>query len=209
MTLEEIPNQSAEINTALMIKTKFNPSEIDLIKRKIAPTASREEFDLFLYQAASYGLNPLLNEIWCVKYSENSPASIFVSFSGLLKKVAQSGLYNGFEESVEWEDEKEVIPKFVEIKAYRKGMEHPVTFRAYLKTFKKYKKNGEPTDAWKSMPYVMLRKVAIVNALRQAFPDVIGALYIPEEMLEQSPVERDIVEKKEEKININNNETIL
>ncbi|MGC8699366.1 MAG: hypothetical protein ACP5RE_04240, partial [Candidatus Acidifodinimicrobium sp.] len=38
------------------------------------------------------------------------------------------------------------------------------------------------------------------------FPDVIGALYIPEEMPVQSPVERDAIEKKEEKTGVNNNE---
>ncbi len=189
---------SVEVNTALVIRSKFSKDEIELIRKKVAPRASEEEFNLFLYQAAAYGLNPLLNEMWCIKYSESAPASIFVSFSGLLKKVAQSGEFNGFREKVEWTDEENVIPKWVEVEAYRKGMDHPITFRAYLKTFMRYKRDGEPTEAWKTMPYVMLRKVAIVNALRQAFPDVIGALYIPEEMPEQGPQipEREISDKE-------------
>lgn len=37
-------------------------------------------------------------------------------------------------------------------------------------------KNGHPSSTWASMPATMIRKTAIVNALREAFPNDLGAM---------------------------------
>ena len=57
------------------------------------------------------------------------------------------------------------------------------------------KSNGELNSQWASKPATMIRKVALVQALREAFPEDFAALYAPEEVadvnaaaLDESPV---------------------
>src|SRR5690625_395096 len=56
-------------------------------------------------------------------------------------------------------------------KIYRSDRKHPVTTRISLEEF------GKGQATWKQMPLNMIRKSAIVNAQREAFPDTLGALY--------------------------------
>ena len=50
------------------------------------------------------------------------------------------------------------------------------------------KKDGTLNSQWASKPATMIRKVAVVQALRDAFPDDFGAMYSPEEMGEVNEV---------------------
>ncbi len=55
------------------------------------------------------------------------------------------------------------------------------------------------TATWKNMPAIMIRKVALVQALREAFPDDLSQLYAAEEMGTDPAIEDSIVlENKEE-----------
>ena len=56
-------------------------------------------------------------------------------------------------------------------------MELTVQFDEYVQM-----KNGEPTSNWKAKPGTMIRKVALTQALREAFPEDLGSMYAPEEM---------------------------
>ncbi|WP_376712777.1 recombinase RecT, partial [Enterococcus avium] len=47
----------------------------------------------------------------------------------------------------------------------------PIVSQVALEEFSK----GQAT--WKNMPNTMIRKTAIVNALREAFPEALGAMY--------------------------------
>lgn len=191
---------SQEISEAQSViaggKISWTPEQIQLIRDMTAPQATWNEFKVYLYQAAKMGLDPLQHQIWLVKYSQTDPASIFAGFNGFLAKVAESKDYDGFDttdpDKIAWVDDAEQRePKYIDCTFYRKGVAHPVTFRAFLKDFKRYSVQGLPTKAWASMPYIMLRKCAIANAARQMFPEVVGSLYISEEMPQDEKPERD------------------
>ena len=63
---------------------------------------------------------------------------------------------------------------------------------------------------WQKMPATMIRKVALVQALREAIPEEFGGLYSPEEMpiddstLDSTPVNVEaVIENKSEKDELN------
>src|SRR5699024_749488 len=61
----------------------------------------------------------------------------------------------------------------------------PVTVRISLEEF------GKGQATWKQMPMNMIRKTAIVNALREAFPNNVGAMYTEDDV--QPQTEREAV----------------
>ena len=72
-------------------------------------------------------------------------------------------------------------------KVYIEGREPEMT----TVSFEEYagrKKDGSLNSQWASKPATMIRKVAVVQALREAFPEDFGSLYSPEEMGEASEV---------------------
>ena len=50
-------------------------------------------------------------------------------------------------------------------------------------------KDGKPASKWATSPALMIRKCALVAALREAFPDILGGMYTAEE---QGLEEQDI-----------------
>lgn len=166
----------------LIVDGKWKSDQIQLIHDTVAKGTTDQEFELFLYQAWRLELDPLTKEIWCVKYG-NEPAAIFASFSGIQKKAMESGEWDGYEISMNPPILKEgEFPESITCTMYRKGVSHPVVFTARWAEFARYKKDGSLQSNWAGMPTVMLRKCAISNAIRQAFPDHVGSIYTPEEM---------------------------
>ncbi|WP_284142997.1 recombinase RecT [Caloranaerobacter azorensis] len=78
---------------------------------------------------------------------------------------------------------------------YRKDRKYPYIAKV---SFDEYNK-GQST--WKSMPKTMIRKVAIVQALREAFPVDLGALYVEEEAQAVTGVEHEVKEEIKNKAN--------
>ena len=156
---------------AVVKRDDFQISMAD-VKKFIAPNATDKELFMFMGIAKSYGLNPMKREIHFVKYG-TSPASIIVGYETYLKRAERTGKLDGWKCSIEKDDigEKAVI----EIK--RKDQTMPIRWEVYRKEFDK----GQST--WKTMPTFMLKKVAIAQGFRMAFPDDLGGMpYIPEEM---------------------------
>jgi len=67
---------------------------MELVKRKFGKDLNQTEWELFLYVARLYDLNPLLREIWAIKF-RGQPAQIFTGRDGLLKIAHQSGMFDG------------------------------------------------------------------------------------------------------------------
>lgn len=71
-------------------------------------------------------------------------------------------------------------------KVYRDDRDRPITTRIALNEFSK----GQST--WKQMPNNMIRKTAIVNALREAFPEKLSAMYSEEEK-QDAPSTQEVI----------------
>lgn len=131
-------------------------------------------------------LNPFLNEAYLVKYG-TAPASMIVSKEALMKRAEACEKYEGIQAGVIVLRDKEIIEvegtfylstdKLVGgwAKVYRSDRKFPIISRV---RFEEYDK-GQST--WKEKPSTMIKKVAQVQALREAFPAQLGAMYTAEE----------------------------
>ena len=166
----------------------YTPEQVTLIKSIAAPKCTDDEFKLLLYQAQEYRLNPLLKQIWAVKYQDNKPASIFVGRDGLLTIALRSGVFDGMESGSRIEG----VELIGWAKVYRKDMSHPFSIEVKAK---EYNRNQ---SVWLTHPSAMIQKVAEAQALKRAFQ--ISGIYTPEEMPDvEKPPMRDITPPDEKK----------
>lgn len=132
-------------------------------------------------------LNPLANEVYIVAYKKKSGGiefSLIVSKEAFLKRAAQSKNYEGFEAGVVAIDKEGnvherkgalMLPGDTLVggwaRVYRKNFKVPVEIQVSLEEYNKKQ------STWNSMPATMIRKTALVNALREAFPEDLGNMY--------------------------------
>lgn len=184
--------------TALNALITFGKDELTLIKDTKAKGATQAEFNLFIYDCKSRGLNPLKNEIYFVKrktwdsktQSYIEIASHQPAIDGFRIIAQRTGEYRGqtkveYGESIEMNGKK--VPEYAEIGIVREGFSQPVYARAYfeeyVQTFKDKKTNVIKLGSmWEKMPRHMIAKCAESLALRKAFPDYLSNLYTAEEM---------------------------
>lgn len=132
-------------------------------------------------------LNPLANEVYIVVYKKKNGGtefSLIVSKEVFMKRANQNPNYKGFEAGIVVIDEtgtmverkgslKLPTDKLIGgwARVYRQDFEVPVEV---FVSMEEYNKNQ---STWNSMPATMIRKVALVNALREAFPEDLGNMY--------------------------------
>ena len=143
---------------------------------------SEQEVVMFTNLCKFQELNPFLNEAYLVKFG-SQPASIIVSKEAFMKRAEKHPAYEGFKAGIIVERKGELveIEGAVKLKddvliggwctVFRKDRKHEITSKISLEEFSK----GQAT--WKQMPLTMIRKSAIVNGLREAFPETLGAMY--------------------------------
>jgi phage recombination protein Bet len=163
---------SAAITVQQARPLTFNNDQVSLIKATVARGCTDTEFELLMYLAHQYQLDPIRRQIWAVKYG-NAPASIFTGRDGFLEIAHRSGVFDGMESGVKKEGE-DLIGW---CKVYRKDMSHAF----YVEVFEKEYSTGK--SLWQSKPRIMIQKVAESSCLRRAFS--VSGLYCPEEMPEQ------------------------
>ena len=183
-----------------MVKYTTDHGEITLtskiVRDYLVPSNSMvtdQEIGMFLKLCEYQKLNPFLREAYLVKYGDY-PASIVtgkeVFTKRAMKREDYAGLQAGItvlrgdklerrEGSLLLEGEKLVAGW---AKVFVKGKEVPFFEEVSKDEYEGRKKDGTPTGMWATKPATMLRKVAIVHALREAFPQDYEGLYSPEEI---------------------------
>lgn len=131
-------------------------------------------------------LNPFLNEAYLVKFG-TTPAQMIVSKEALMKRAEACENYDGIEGGVIVVRDGEVLElhgcfkldsdKLVGgwAKVYRKDRKYPFVARVCLDEYDKKQ------SVWNEKKSTMISKVAKVQALREAFPAQLGAMYTAEE----------------------------
>ena len=151
----------------------------------ISGNVTRQEILQFIKICQYQRLNPWLREAYLIKFSPNQPASIVVGKDTFLKRAARNPKYQGHEVGV-IEDKGKLTGAWA--KVYVKGYKVPVYVEVDFEEYCQYTtKNGKtvPNRMWATKPKTMIKKVALCQALREAFPEDFTGLLSPEE----APVE--------------------
>lgn len=180
------------------IKFEVNGEEVKLSGNTVMQylvrgngSVSEQEVVMFMNLCKFQKLNPFLNEAYLIKFG-SSPAQIVVSKEAFMKRAEGHDKYEGFEAGIIVDRDGQLVEVEGAVKlekdkliggwckVYRKDRKVPVITKIDFKEF------GKSQATWKDMPMNMIRKSAIVNGLREAFPESLGAMYTEEDKGTQS-----------------------
>ena len=156
-----------------------------------------QEVTMFLSLCRFQHLNPFLKEAYLIKYG-TSPATVVVGKDVLLKRAMRSDKFGGLSAGViiinangeiEEREGTFVLPDDTLVggwaKVIIKGYDVPFYASVSMKEYSTGKSN------WLTKPATMIRKVAMAQALREAFPEEMSALYDQAEMGSVSDIQLD------------------
>lgn len=158
-----------------------------------ASAVTDQEVMMFLTLCKYQHLNPFLREAYLIKYG-TSPATIVTGKDTFTKRAAKNPNYKGKEAGIivinlkgEIEHregtftlkDEQIVGGWARIFAKDREPElYTVSFDEYAGR----KKDGSLNSQWATKPATMIRKVAVVQGLRECFPEDFEWLYSPEEM---------------------------
>lgn len=161
--------------------------------------ASPQELKTLLAIVKNRNLNPFTKEVYFIKYG-SAPAQIVVSKEAIMKRAEENTNFDGFEAGIVVETKEGAIerltgtiaPKSAKLrggwcKVYRKDRSHAIEADANFEYYDKT--NSKNVTPWEKMPALMIRKVAIVSAFREAFSESVGGLYTADEMQQETQAE--------------------
>lgn len=155
---------------------------------------SVKEVVMFMNLCKYSGLNPWAREAYCIKYG-NEPATMVVGKEAYMKRAEQNEAYDGLEAGiiVLSRDDNEIVYRTGSFrlpsediiggwaKVWRKDRSHCYEAEVSFDEYAGRKKDGSLNSQWAKKPATMIRKVAMVQALREAFPSSFGGVYAEED----------------------------
>jgi len=175
----------------IMAIGKSTPITKETVRQYLCPNATDQELTLFVELCIQQGLNPFLKEAYLIKYG-SSPASMVVAKDAFLKKANKIDAYKGFKAGVIVDDGSTVKNTEGLVRngesivggwavVYRENRE-PLEIQVNFSEYAAKKADGTLNGQWSKMPATMIRKVALVQAHREAFPDQFQGMYDESEL---------------------------
>lgn len=131
---------------------------------------------LFAMKCITEGLNPHKGEIYPIVYGSGNDkkVSMITAYHVFIKKAERTGLLAHWRVWTEGSIETRDLRAFISIERHdwTRPFEYDVDFVEFKKS----------SPLWSSMPKQMLKKCAIGNGFRLAFPEDCAGLYLEEEM---------------------------
>jgi len=170
---------------------------MDYVREQFCPDATPADVLSFMAICQSHKLNPILKEVYMIKYQHDVPAQIVLSYWAWLQRATMDANYQGFRAGV-------VLDKGGEL-AYREGAivipgkekllggwsEVLVDGRIPVRVevgLSEYEQNNRQ---WKRMPATMIRKVAVKQAHQLAFPSLFQGLAVSDELAHGQIIDAD------------------
>lgn len=161
-----------------------------------------QEFMMFAALCKNYRLNPFIREAHMIKYG-NRPATIVVGKDVFTKRAYRHPKFQGFQAGITVQNQQgqrlkrkgsavyegeAIIGGWAEV--YIKDYQVPIYDEVAFNEYAGRKKDGSLNQTWAGKPGTMIRKVALVHALREAFPEEFNGMYDQSEMgVEEQPSE--------------------
>ncbi|MBQ8066767.1 MAG: phage recombination protein Bet [Solobacterium sp.] len=160
-----------------------------------------QEVAMFINLCKYSGLNPWLREAYCIKYG-SEPATMVTGKDAFMKRAEAMPDYDGMQAGIVVTDQEgsinyregsvklpgeEIIGGWAEV--YRKDRQHSTRVEVSFEEYAARRKDGSLNSQWSKKPATMIRKVAVVQALREAFPTNLGGMYSAEEVGREEPEE--------------------
>ena len=196
--------KTSNVSTSDKISFIANNEEVKLSIDDIRNTLANGNSEITIKEAVMFltlcryqHLNPFLRDAYLIKYGSN-PATMVVGKDVLLKRAMRSDKFGGLTAGVivltadgdlkEREgtfvlDNEQLVGGWAKVVV--NGYDSPLYASVSLKEYSTCQSN------WKSKPSTMIRKVALAQALREAFPEEACALYEQEEIKEVSDIVLD------------------
>lgn len=159
-----------------------------------------QEVAMFINLCKFSKLNPWVKEAYCIKYG-NEPATMVVGKEAFQKRAEANPNYDGSEAGIIVTDtetgeviyrkgtlklqSEEIIGGYAEV--WRKDRSHSTRIEVSFDEYAGRKKDGSLNSQWLKKPATMIRKVALVQALRETFPSAFGGMYTAEEQGQVEP----------------------
>ena len=155
------------------------------------PSLTKEQFNLFVATAREYCLNPVKREVYAVVYNDyksgEKKMNIITGYEVYLKRAERTGKLNGWECHTDGQGNQMKAVVTID----RKDWEHPFKHEVYMSEYNTNK------SLWASKPITMLKKVAMAQAFRLAFPDELGGMpYTSDELGTDEQAERNVTPQK-------------
>ena len=162
---------------------------------------TKREMKLFVELCKAQHLNPFIKEAYLMKFG-NRPATIVVGKDVFTKRAAKNPRFKGYEAGVSiltrdgrmirregsmTLDGETTVGGWC--KVYIDGYEAPMFDEVSFNEYAGRNRDGSLRSTWAEKPKTMIRKVAIVHALREAFPADFQGMYDAAEMGVDVPAE--------------------
>lgn len=163
------------------------------------------EADMCIELCKRLKLDPFVTgEVHLIKYKENVPAQLVVGYRTYVRRAEEHPEYIGKEDGIIVTRGNEIVKKegaclyptekliggWCLVKRLKHGKETKIYKEVALSEY------YQNTPKWQATPTFMISKVAIAQALRDAFPRDYNGIYTPEEVLEAEIVGIDDEESR-------------
>lgn len=164
-----------------------NEVNLSEIRQVFGKGLSDAEWQTFMSIGKATGLNPFLKEIWCIKYSNNDAAQIFISRDGYRKSAQRQADYDYHNADAVYENDTFLVKngeiehsygikdrgKLVGAYCVIKRKTASKSQFCYVEA-KEYMKNSA---IWREKSATMLKKVAEAQCLRLVFQNIYAGTY--------------------------------
>lgn len=182
-TIYNVGGQEIKLNATIVRKM--------LVKSATPEKVTDEEIGTFIAMCKFNELNPFTREAYLTSYTSQKTGvtntTMIISKEAYLKRADSFPEYEGFDAGIivktaDGKTEERVGTFYMDgevlvggwAKAFRKG-------RRAIEVRISFKEYNTGQSLWAAKPATMIRKVAIVQALREQFPSQLSAMYTKEE----------------------------